>query len=287
MKASRVVHYAKRFGLGALGTVSPALAQNDKIPMPVQAEFHTEPAEVRTGQPAMLVVTVRDGKGNVVRDMQVIHEKMMHLIVVSVDLNEFAHLHPAQASDGSFRVTHTFEYGGDYRLYADFAPEQAEAVIDKFSLAVNGIPRPSVALVAEPRGATIVEKDGLRLTLTIDKPLRSAQETMLNFKLTDARSNMPVTDLQPYLGALAHFVIISQDAADFLHAHPMEKSTTARAHEHDGHASESHTHGSSAVSVAEVSAHTKFPRPGLYKVWAQFQRNGRVITAPFVVRVDA
>ena len=43
--------------------------------------------------------------------------------------------------------------------------------------------------------------------------------------------------------------------------------------------------GITNTSEAEVSAHTNFPRPGLYKIWAQFRRSGRVITVPFVVRV--
>jgi hypothetical protein len=34
-----------------------------------------------------------------------------------------------------------------------------------------------------------------------------------------------------------------------------------------------------------VSAHAVFPRPGLYKLWAQVQRHGGVATVPFVVRV--
>lgn len=40
-------------------------------------------------------------------------------------------------------------------------------------------------------------------------------------------------------------------------------------------------------SASEVAAHTAFPRSGLYKVWAQFQRGGQVITVPFVVNVGA
>ena len=35
-----------------------------------------------------------------------------------------------------------------------------------------------------------------------------------------------------------------------------------------------------------VMFHTFFPRAGLYKIWAQFKRAGRIITAPFVLRVD-
>ena len=41
----------------------------------------------------------------------------------------------------------------------------------------------------------------------------------------------------------------------------------------------------SKPSSSEVLAHTAFSRPGLYKLWAQFQRNGKVIVVPFVVRV--
>jgi hypothetical protein len=101
--------------------------------------------------------------------------------------------------------------------------------------------------------------------------------------------------LEPYLGALAHFVIVSEDGADFLHAHPMEKTEMPAAGGHGGgHEATPHAHGDKGkphdahapkASASEVSAHTTFPRAGLYKVWAQFQRGGRVSTVPFVVRV--
>ena len=38
-------------------------------------------------------------------------------------------------------------------------------------------------------------------------------------------------------------------------------------------------------SPAEVSAHTSFPQKGLFKVFAQFQRGGKVIVVPFIVNV--
>jgi hypothetical protein len=34
-----------------------------------------------------------------------------------------------------------------------------------------------------------------------------------------------------------------------------------------------------------VMFHTQFPSAGVYKVWGQFQVDGKVITAPFVVQV--
>jgi hypothetical protein len=64
----------------------------------------------------------------------------------------------------------------------------------------------------------------------------------------------------------------------------------AKPHSHKPGA-QPHSHGAAkskaAASPAEVAAHTTFPKAGLYKVWAQFQRAGRVITVPFVVDVAA
>jgi plastocyanin len=38
-------------------------------------------------------------------------------------------------------------------------------------------------------------------------------------------------------------------------------------------------------SPSEVQAPANFPHAGLYKLWAQFQRDGRVINVPFVLNV--
>lgn len=279
MQAAR---YANYFGLGTLGMIGSAFAQAGKSATPFRAELRTVPAEVRATQPATLIIAIKDANGNTVRNLQMVHEKMLHLIVVSADLSEFAHLHPQQINDGSFQITHTLQYGGEYRLFADFKPSQGEPVIEKLKLKVEGDARRPVALV---ESAKRVDQDGLLVTMMTSKPLRAAEGVLLDFTIADAATNKPLTNLQPYLGALAHFVIISQDGADFLHAHPMEKSAMAVRHEHGGNDTKSHQYHSNAASAAEVSAHTTFPRPGLYKLWAQFQRNGRVMTAAFVVRV--
>ncbi len=96
-----------------------------------------------------------------------------------------------------------------------------------------------------------------------------------------------MTNLQNYLGARAHFVIISEDKTDFIHAHPVSKN-------HDDSSSSSRavktikTKAARTIrtsSPSEVSAHTAFPRGGLYKIWAQFQRGGRIIIVFFIVNV--
>ncbi|MDQ3255784.1 MAG: cupredoxin domain-containing protein [Acidobacteriota bacterium] len=261
-----------------------------------RAEFATEPVDVKAGEPVTLSFIVKDAKGGaMVRDLQIVHEKPMHLLMVSNDLAEFNHLHPVPQGDGSFKVTHTFTDGGAYKLYADFTPPNASQVVERLDVNVAGdAPRERTALVADK--TTTKNVDGLRVRVRPDKPLRAGEELMLNFTVADALTGKPVTDLQPYLGALAHFVIISEDTTDFLHAHPMTKeemNEAGGAHGGMDHDAKPHAHNAAEMreeatqgaSPSEVAAHTTFPRAGLYKVWAQFQRGGRVITVPYVVRV--
>ena len=254
-------------------------------------DFKSEPGEIKAGTPATLVFTVKDRQGGVVKDLQIVHEKPMHLLVVSKDLAEFYHVHPEQSADGSYRVSHAFPNGGEYKLYADFTPQNAAQVVEQIDLKVAGDERAKVPLQEDANFTKAVE--GLKVVMKPDAKIQAGKDVMLNFQIFDAASNKPATDLQNYLGELAHFVIISEDMKDFVHAHPMGKGEKmndmktggekAGDHNADGHSHSTMEGTVTKPSQSEVAAHTAFPRAGLYKVWAQFQRGGKVITVPFVV----
>lgn len=258
-------------------------------------EFRTGPAEVRSHSPTTLAFTVKDRNGAVVKDLQIVHEKPMHLLMVSRDLAEFYHVHPELSPDGTYRVQHTFPYGGDYKLYADFTLPNGKQVVERVDVKVLGSEPPKTPLIAD----TKLEKsvDGLKVVMKPSEEIQAGKELTLDFRAFDAASGKPATDLQNYLGELAHFVIISEDMVDFVHAHPMSKSGStggskmkgrkAGSHNADGHAHGDDDKTPSGPSKSEVSAHTTFPRAGLYKLWAQFQRGGNVISVPFVVNVPA
>ena len=260
-------------------------------------DFKAEPNEINAGTPAVLAFTVKDRTGAIVKDLPIVHEKPMHLLVVSKDLAEFYHIHPEQSADGSYRVEHTFPNGGEYKLYADFTPKNSTQVVEQIDVKVGGTERAKVALSPDQKLEKTV--DGLRVVMKPDAEIKAGQELMLNFQAFDAGSGKPATDLENYLGELAHFVIISEDMKDFVHAHPMSKSEhdqmsgggnmktgdkKADDHNADGHSHSSSKGVTTKGSASEVAAHTAFPRSGLYKVWAQFQRGGKVITVPFIVR---
>lgn len=253
------------------------------------AEFRSEPAQIVAGAPADLIFRIKDKQGATVKDLQIVHEKPIHLIIVSTDLAEFYHIHPEVQADGSYKVTHTFPNGGAYKLYADFTPKDSAQVVEQIDLKVEGAARPNVELVVDSKLEKIV--DGLKVSMKPSAELVAGHQLTLDFQMYDAASGKPVPDLENYLGELAHFVLISQDLKDYVHVHPMAKGESmdsmnmGEEKPHAGADDHAKAEKTQADNRSEVSAHTSFPRAGLYKIWAQFQRGGKVIAVPFVVSV--
>jgi len=226
-----------------------------------RSEVQTRPSPPRAGDPVALQFTIRDGEGRPVPQLQLAHEKPMHLMIVSKDLDHFAHVHPSSEGDG-FRLVHRFDEGGDYLLVADYQQPGRGQVIDRHQIHVEGVSRPAVSVEESPRTQ---RTDDLELTLRTEGELRAGEAAMLHFDAVDMKTGSPVADFEPYLGAKAHFMVLSADGEDFIHVHAVEEPGIP----------------------SRVSAHAVFPRPGLYKLWAQMQRRGEVLTIPFVLRVAA
>jgi hypothetical protein len=253
-----------------------------------QLELKAYGATLVAGQPLRLSFAVRQPNGAPVRFLEYVHERSMHLLVVSADLAEFAHIHPELVAGDRYEITHTFPHGGRWHLYADFTPPGSGQRVESFALTLAG-PAP----VAVPLSADAVlrkEQAGLALSLAVPPSLRAGEEVELAFSIRAARTGQPVSDLEPFLGAWAHFVILDQRQASFIHAHPLEAPQAASASTTLQSAPTApHLHNETALGPppAVIRTLTSFPRPGLYKLWAQFQRGGAVITQPFVLQVGA
>lgn len=206
-----------------------------------------------------LTIQVKDEMGKPIKNFEVEHEKLMHLIIVSEDLSYFDHIHPDYQGEGKFTVQLHFPIGGDYKFFADFVPEGSSKVVKSEVVQVEGSKKTSIPLKEEALTQVVNGKEG---TLSFDH-LMPGMELELNFNLTDAKTKKPIVDLQPYLGAVGHVVIISEDTNTYLHVHPME----------------AHASGPDAKFM------TTFPSSGIYKIWGQFKQNGEVFTIPFTVEV--
>ncbi len=249
-------------------------------------EVTTNPATVEPRQPADLTITLRNAAtGAPLTDVQLEHQRLVHLIVVSDDLALFSHEHPTPAGDGTFRLTYTFPSAGPYHLYADFHSASLGPQALAAPLTVAGA-APAAAGLAP--GATSVSANGAQVDFVADPAApRVGQPAQLRFRLS--QNGQPLSDLGPYLGVAGHLVAVSQDLQEFVHTHPSNAAMPAGMSGMGDMADMDHAHMTAAPPDArfgpEVSFTLTFRRPGLHKVWGQFSRDGDVIVAPFVVQV--
>jgi hypothetical protein len=184
----------------------------------------------------------------------------MHLIVVSKDLLYFDHIHPEYKGNGEFRVTTQFPAGGEYTVIAEFIPTGMAVMTKTQWMTVQGSASKAATIKPDKNLTKIV--DGKEITLSFDH-MMSGMDLNMTFNIKDAKTKEPITNLQPYLGAVGHVVILSADTEMYLHVHPTEEKATG----------------------PEAKFMTSFSKSGVYKVWGQFQQNGKVFVVSFVVNV--
>jgi hypothetical protein len=220
-----------------------------------RVEVRTQPASPMPGQPVELIFRVLHPKtGKLVKDFDVVHERLFHLFLLRSDLSDFAHEHPELQPDGTFRMRWTFASGGLYRILTDFYPAGATPQLVSSSLLLPGP-------IDDPKLTPTLEEqvgENLRVKLRTEpaKPI-AGLKTMMFFDLDTAEG------LQPYLGAWGHMLAASADTVDLIHQHPAFDQVGKT-----------------------IQFNVIFPRPGMHRVWVQFQRSGKVNTVAFNVKVD-
>ncbi|WP_293018049.1 hypothetical protein [Moorena sp. SIO3I8] len=221
----------------------------------------TTPSTINLDKPNNLVIDIQDSEGNAVPDFEVFQEKLMHLIVVSDDLDFYDHIHPDYKGNGRFEVEANFPKPGDYTLFSDYKPTGKPERVSVVKVKAPGTS--SSITEIEIKNAKVFGKT--KVELSFDKPkVQANEEVMISFNLKNAANNNPVNDLQPYLGEAGHLVIVKKSesitASDYIHAHALPGKTTE-----------------------PIRFATQFPEKGTYKVWGQFKRNGEIVTADFWV----
>lgn len=230
------------------------------------------PAQVRPGEPTRLVATVVDAvTGEPIEDLTRSHEAWMHLIATREDLATFAHVHPQPTGDpGRLAVDVTFPTPGSYIINTEFRQQgQMSDVHQRQVITVAGpVPEP-VTLAEGPRTAVI---GGVRVELEGKAEVGGVSD--LHFTVTDADTGRPLDDLQPYLAAAGHVVVMRADGSTFAHEHAEVTDDSGR----PVFATPGQTFG------PELDVHAEFPTAGTYQLWGQFRlADGDVITVPFTV----
>jgi Cu+-exporting ATPase len=240
-----------------------------------EADVHVQvsvPAGTRPGLPARVVVTVTDtSTGRPVSDLRLTHSVFMHLIATRADLATFTHVHPEPTGTaGELAVEMTFPTPGRYIVNTEFRRSGQMADIHDRQLVTIAGPAPARQPVTPGPRSIIV--DGVRVEL--HGRAQAGTTSDLTFSLTDARTGQPLRNLQPYLAAAGHVVIMRADGQTFAHEHAdVRDSSGAPVFALPG-----------TTFGPGLPVHVHLDTPGAYRLWGQFRLgSGQVITAPFTV----
>ncbi len=98
------------------------------------------------------------------------------------------------------------------------------------------------------------------VTLQPEGPLATGSQAHITAIVKQNGKEIPADQLEDYLAAKAHMVIIGVKNQAYLHVHP-------------------------EVTNNRLDLHTTFTDPDIYRGWLQFQAAGKVYTADFVLNI--
>ncbi len=200
---------------------------------------------------------VRDAEDDPAAAFTPVHERDLHLIVVNRELTQYQHVHPTLAGDGTWSVELDALPPGSYRAIADFEITDGPRLALGTDLGVAGEYTPD--RLPEPSATSSVDGYEVRLATA------GGDGGEVTAALTVTRDGVPVTDLQPYLGANGHLVAIRTGDLAYAHVHPVDD--------------ESHEDGSPAEGTVTFDA--TLDATGRYGLFFDFRHGGVVHTARF------
>ncbi|TQL76904.1 hypothetical protein FB566_2448 [Stackebrandtia endophytica] len=197
-----------------------------------------------------------DTYGAAVTDFVEQHEAPMHLFAVRLDLTGYQHVHPAMADDGTWTVDLDWSHPGPWRIITDFVVAEGETLIP-ITLGLN-VTVPGDFQTSElPEPTNPVTVADFEVTMEFDPNIEVSSPLML----TVTTDGEPV-ELEPYLGAFGHLVVLRDGDLGFLHVHPdNEKLGDA------------------------LRFWTTIPSPGDFRLFLDFKVDGKVYTAPFTLQI--
>lgn len=257
--AEEYVAYIKSKGF----RVSEAMESEHSMPMMIAHAGDKESVDVHSynvgfsgkgtiGNESELTFTIKEiSSGKPISNLDTVHDKIMHVILVRNDLKYFDHIHPIQKQDGVFSFPYKFYAPGNYRIWIDFTVNSMQHIVD-FDTTVSGSTE-----IVQPNSLS-----GLKVQKKFQDYIKVNEYVKLEFFITDG-DGQPVFIKEKFLAANAHMIVIDESLEEF-----------------------GHTHDGKFDGDEILSFDYKFMNKGMYKTWVQFSVDGLDRTAEFVVGVN-
>lgn len=251
-------------------------------------------AIVVPGEPTTIEVWFTDKKTQeVIKDYKEMHGKIMHMVLIKKDLSVFKHIHPYfDPITGIFQITlnlplsdpdnfHTQEAlmeSGMYMLMADVEPRGYGMRMSHTMVHAHGSHNMQ-PLTLDPIQNDIVQKEFTQYGQNYLLEMQYETTTGCNGSLVEftttlytqekAGTYQPAKDIQPWLGAGAHSVWVSQG----MMSHQTMKMHYAHMHSRIPESGSSHFFNFHDLKIM---------KPGIQKIWFQIKHKDKVLTIPVV-----
>ncbi len=266
------------FMLIVLALPTFVLAHGGDEPRVVLESDSTEP--VQAGEVNVSFQMVDTEREKVIRDgdLEVVHEKKLHMFIFDEALIEFRHEHPEfNVEKNRWVVTTTLPRNGNYWVWAqgtllvqnreESTPEKLEFTTNMKLQVVGGAPKNTTPPLLPP---TRSGNDGNSVVTLSKTKFIAGQMAMPT--LTISRNDGTTPEITPFLGAKAHVIGVLEDGDALIHAHPVE---------HGGHGDHDGGHHPEPTTLM---IHVVFPEPGNYRLWVQYIDGGVLRTIPLAVK---
>lgn len=223
------------------------------------------------------------------------HTKLIHVIGVRSDLNEFFHIHPNPTVDpGHLTVAYAFQNPGLYKIWSEIKKDGVNHAFGHPEIDVRGEGATTSQRTPDLNARNIVVGD-YQVLLAVDEPVAKGHEHEFSFDIHTSSGDEVA--LEDYLGAQMHLTLIKDNLKQFIHTHPEEGG-----HTHSSNPIQAVlAHGTEEIPGAMhdatgadevINFHVLFPEAGLYKAFAQFRPKGislppdEALTSAFWIKVE-
>ena len=288
----------------------------------LNVSLHTDPQTVHAGISTALTFYLTDANDGPVIDLMVHHDRVLHVLIVSENLQIIGHVHPEDFEsrdimaelEGRYTVHFTFPAAGRYILAVDVMTADAEFA-EHVYINVSGDKKIADVVQDFRREKGVVgyiDEGGDRYTKAViltdgdgtsayhvkmEAPERIKAGEMVHITYHFSRDGEPVTDLVPFLDAPMHFAIVSTRLNGILHTHgtvlgSAEVSETMQ-NPHAGHkmaevptAGHQHYGTTPEKFGPTVILMTTFPEAGIYQIFGQLKHADQILWPSFMVEVE-
>lgn len=285
--------------------------------------LHTEPQEIQAGEQAALMFNLTDKMGEPFTDLMIHHDRVLHVLIVSENLQILGHIHPEDFDDrdmmaeleGIYTVYFTFPTAGRYilaldvmtadaeyskYLYVDIVGEKKMTDLSEdfsrektvYGYTEEGGDRYTKAVLTDEKGTSTY-----KVKMNVQDKIKAGEMVHIDYHFS--QEGKPITDLVPFLDAPMHFAIVNTELDGIVHTHgsvmmkmdhsKMKKDVSTKEHKMEKKESASrHKHQGSTPEKfgPTVMLMTTFPKPGIYQIFGQLKHKDQILFPTFMVKVD-